>query len=112
MVREGGFSFFLDDQGELLLHPERQLAARPFTETISAEKQPEFYELLQAMLRGERGSGFFHLPPTSAEAAAGEPGRKLLLSFVPFNLFGNPWSIAFARPAETIESGTSSYNFV
>jgi len=107
VVREGGFSFFLDDQGALLLHPERQLAARPFTETISAEKQPEFYELLQAMLRGERGSGFFHLPPTSAEAAAGEPGRKLLLSFVPFNLFGNPWSIAFARPAETIESGTS-----
>jgi len=91
-------SFLLDEEGRFLYHKNKpHIVGRPFTETVSPQRHPLLYALLQAMLRGERGSGTF---PEQLKAAAETPPQQDLLTYSPVNILGKQWSLAFVQPTD------------
>jgi hypothetical protein len=98
--------FLLDESGTFLLHRDPSLIGRSFTDVVPADRQPDLFHLLSAMVRGERGTGLYRDILLNPDAQADTLVKENLLTYAPLRVPGARWSLALALPDDVISART------
>ncbi len=93
----------IDNSGLFVHHQNPELIGASFNEVISPRRQPQLFQILSAMTRGERGHRACAEPLTPLGLET-KTDSKSFWTYLPLQLPGTRWSLALALPQTALES--------